>query len=592
MVQIKKIALIEPQSKADHVYSFVQMPRLGLPLLGSLLKAEGYEVEIYLGRGDRLPWTQILQADLVGISTTTSTSREAYCMAGYVRSHGLPVVIGGIHATLMPEEALTYADYVVRGEGEQNFLRLIHALEEERSPEGIPGVSYWDQGEAVHNPDQRGWIDVEQFPVADLSLYKPQLNGRTLPVLTSRGCPHNCTFCCVTVMFGRRYRFRSKESVLDELTSYRGKNVFFCDDNFTANRRHSKELLQGMIDRKINLRSWGAQIRAEAVRDDELLDLMYRSGCRIVYVGLESINPATLEAYQKNQSVDDIKQLIHRCHDYGIKVHGMFIFGADTDTVQTLRDTVDFSLESRIDSVQYMILTPLPGTPLYKQLEDEGRLLTKDWELYDGHHVVYQPAQMSSEQLSEETIKAYKRFYSLNNIFKNVALTGFGSAVFRGIGWWMVRRFERKDRWFDPVLERLGDSSPSTTPLLYKRIPLLKRPAAIISDQSLRIFITEKKGVIYLRVKGFMDRLALKELKRTIRRLVPRNSFHVVLNMEGLSFASEKAGKLFSGFLGGLAERVRRLQVVARKEDHILPRIKESSHRFKLPRFEVVLSRR
>ncbi len=588
---MKKIALIEPQSKADHVYSFVKMPRLGLPLLGALLKAEGYEVDIYLGRGDRLPWPEILQHDLVGISTTTSTSSEAYCMAGYVRSHGLPAVIGGIHATLMPEEALTYADYVVRGEGEHNFLELVRSLEASCLPEGIPGISYWEHGQAIHNPDQQGWVDVDQLPSPDLSLYCPQFTGRTLPVLASRGCPHNCTFCCVTLMFGRGYRFRNKEKVLEELAGYRGRNVFFCDDNFTANRRHSKELFQEMIDRKINLRSWGAQIRAEAVRDDELLDLMYRSGCRIVYVGLESTNPATLEAYQKNQSVEDIEGLIRRCHDYGIKVHGMFIFGADTDTVQTLRDTVDFSLESRIDSVQYMILTPLPGTPLYRGLESEGRLLTKDWELYDGHHVVFQPAQMSPEQLTEVTIQGYKRFYSLNNIFKNVALTGFGSAIFRGIGWWAVRRFEHKDRWFDPVLKKLGHSSPLSVPLFYKRIPLLGQKTAPAADKSLLIFISERKGVIYLRLRGLLDRLALQELKRTIGKLVPRNSFHVVLNMEGLSFASERAVKLFGGYLGKLGEHVRRLQVVARKEENILPCVKKS-RRSKLPRFEVLLSKR
>ncbi|HHX87491.1 MAG TPA: B12-binding domain-containing radical SAM protein, partial [Firmicutes bacterium] len=191
---MKKIALIEPQSKADHVYSFVRMPRLGLPLLGALLKAEGYEVTIYYGRGDRLPWPKILQADLVGISTTTSTSREAYCMSGYVRSHGLPAVIGGIHATLMPEEALAYADYVVRGEGEHSFLELIRSLEAGRLPEGIPGVSYWDQGEAIHNPGQQEWVDIDQLPSPDLSLYHRQLSIRTLPLLTSRGCPHNCTF--------------------------------------------------------------------------------------------------------------------------------------------------------------------------------------------------------------------------------------------------------------------------------------------------------------------------------------------------------------------------------------------------------------
>ena len=200
-------------------------------------------------------------------------------------------------------------------------------------------------------------------------------------------------------MFGRRYRFRSTESVLNELAAYRGRSVFFCDDNFTANSARSKELFQGMIDCKSGLKGWGAQVRVEASRDPEMLELMRRSGGDMVYVGLESINPVTLAALNKQQSVADVSECVRRFHEYGIRVHGMFVFGGEGDTVQTIRDTVDFALDSRIDSVQFLILTPLPGTPLFRQLEAEGRLLTRQWDLYDGHHAVFQPSQISPDQL-------------------------------------------------------------------------------------------------------------------------------------------------------------------------------------------------
>lgn len=156
MFNVNKIVLIEPKTKKGHVYSTVQMPRLGLPLLGTQLKEAGYDVRIYVAQSNALPWTKILEADLVGISTTSSTSREAYRIAGYLRSQNIPVVIGGIHATFMPEEALQYADYVVRGEADHTFLELIRSLEEGASPENIPGISYWSNGKKLHNPSQEG----------------------------------------------------------------------------------------------------------------------------------------------------------------------------------------------------------------------------------------------------------------------------------------------------------------------------------------------------------------------------------------------------------------------------------------------------
>ncbi len=590
---MKKIILIEPKTKKGHVYSTVRMPRLGLPLLGTQLKDAGYDVRIYVAQSKALPWPKILEADLVGISTTTSTSREAYCIAGYLRSRNIPVVIGGIHATFMPEEALQYADYVVRGEADLTFLSLVRSLEEGKLPGDIPGISYWDNGVAVHNPCQDGWVDMNQLPIPDLTLMAHYKQIRAVPVMTSRGCPFNCIFCSVTPMFGRGYRCRENESVLQELSLYKGRNIFFCDDNFTADLKRSKQLLQGMLDQKVNLKGWGAQMRVEAARDDELLELMRRTGGNIVYIGFESINPLTLESYNKKQSVEDIRRCIRRFHDYGIRIHGMFVFGSDQDTVQTIRETVDFALEMRIDSIQFMILTPLPGTTLFKKLEAEGRLLTKDWELYDGHHVVFQPALMSPGQLQEETVKAFKHFYSIKHLFQNVLLTGWGSALYRGVGWWLVKSFEKQNRWYNQTLEQLQSQSISTrtVPLLYRRVQVLKQEnlGETTAGNLLKIYISENNGIFYLRLRGFLNRFTLKELNHTLKNLLPQRCFHLVINTEEL-YLSEKSIRNFSLFLERLGKRVNRLQLIYSAEDGRQPFTKKFS--FKVPRLELLTNKR
>ncbi|NLY39211.1 MAG: radical SAM protein [Firmicutes bacterium] len=586
---MKKIVLIEPQSKADHVYKSVRMPRLGLPILGVQLKAAGYAVNLYVGTSGSLPWSRILDADLVGISTTTATSREAYRMAGYLRARRIPVVLGGIHATYMPDEALLYADYVVRGEADCTFLPLVQALEKGEPPHHIPGVSYCHEGAAIHNPCDPDPVELDQVPPPDFTLFDNQKPLRSIPVMTSRGCPYNCIFCSVTPMFGRRYRYRSTEKILQELTAYRGRHLFFCDDNFTAHPARSRELLRGMIDRQIGLKGWGAQVRAEVARDEELLQLLQRAGCKIVYIGLESINPDTLEHYNKQQTVEDISLCIRRFHQHGIRVHGMFVFGSDFDTVQTIRDTVDFALQTRVDSVQFLILTPLPGTQLFKKLEAEGRLLTRDWELYDGHHAVFQPALMTPEQLQEETIRAFKRFYSLRHVFQNLTLTGWGSALYRVIGLGLSRHFEYKNRWYLRYLGMLQNLEPQPIPLFYRLLKGRDGKEESPAGLPLKISLTENNGILHLRLRGIIGRLTLVELHRTLKSFLPRRCFHLVINMEGLHFASEQAAASFSLYLEKIAERVQRLQVIT-AGGAILNRA--PGLRIRLPRFELLFSRR
>ncbi len=590
---MEKIVLIEPQSKEDHVYKHVRMPRLGLPILGTQLQNNGYKVNFYLGTGDALPWDEILDADLVGISTTTATCREGYQIAGLLRSNDIPVVIGGIHASFLPDEALQFADYIVRGEAEYSFLPLVQAIEEGRIPEGIPGVSYWADGKPVHNDPLESRIDMDTLPIPDLSLIEKSASMRSIPVMASRGCPYNCSFCCVTQMFGRRYRYRCTESILEELTQFDGKHLFFCDDNFVANPKHSKELLRQMIERDdINLKGFGAQVRADAAFDDELMDLMSRAGCSIVYIGFESINPETLKGYNKQQSFEDIEESIRRFHEYGIRIHGMFVFGGEADTVETIRETADFAINAHIDSIQFTILTPFPGTPFYEKLEKEGRIMTYDWSLYEGQHAVFKPDMMSPEELQVETVKALKKFYSLSNIFKNVPRTGWSSALHRAIGWGLSRHFEYRNRGYEQFLKRQQSVSSKPVTLLERMLqaPAGKVKSTDASLSALKVSLTEQKGILYLKLRGFADNVSLKELKQVLKGMVPPYYSQMVVDTNGLQFASEKTASRFGLYLEKLRSRVRRLQVVTAAEKQarsLLNRRGKSG--FKLPHFEVLV---
>jgi radical SAM superfamily enzyme YgiQ (UPF0313 family) len=417
-MSINKVVLIEPKSPGVHVFSGFKLPRLGLPILGALLKEMGISSTIYYQQATRLDWNEIGSADLVGISTTTSTAPEAYRLAQRVKSLGdIPVVLGGAHSTFMPDEGLrSGADYVVRGEGEETLPELIGYLNGKGSLDDIRGLSYLRDDEVVHAPDRPRVKHLSSLPWPDLKLIRGFEKMRVVPMVTSRGCPFDCNFCSVTQMFGRQFRFRETEDVIAEMAELYHANpkrtFFFYDDNFTANRARTVELLNRMLEEGITPH-WTAQARVDIAHDPELLDLMRRSGCKILYLGLESINPNTLEEFNKQQTVEDIEEAVTQLHKRHIMVHGMFVLGSDADNPGTVRDTVRFAKKTGVDSVQFMILTPLPGTQLFEQLQAEERIFDYDWERYSGFHPVFYPRNMSPARLQFEIIlNAYRKFYS------------------------------------------------------------------------------------------------------------------------------------------------------------------------------------
>jgi radical SAM superfamily enzyme YgiQ (UPF0313 family) len=413
-----KIILIEPRPPNLHIFSQFYTPRLGCFILGALMRGRGWEVEVVIEEMENIDFEAMRTADLVGISTITSTAPRAYAIADRLRSLGVKVMMGGPHVTFLTEEAMDHADFVVRGEGEKALVAFADAWENSRGLENVPNLSYWRDGAIRHNPMQAYADDLDTIPIPDLNLSKAfsrKIDGKVvIPVQTSRGCPYACSFCSVTGMFGHKFRFRSTASVMTELRRYdpRRHFIFFYDDNFAANAEHTKELLQAMIAAKFKFQ-WSAQVRADVARDAELVKLMKKAGCHIVFIGFESVNPQSLKAMKKGQTVAEIARAVKVLRRRRIRIHGMFVYGFDEDDWRTVRRTVRFAKKARLTSSQFMILTPLPGSDFYDKISAQQRIRFRDWNLYDAHHVVFEPAKLAPLDLQRAQIYSHKKFYSL-----------------------------------------------------------------------------------------------------------------------------------------------------------------------------------
>ncbi|RMG88448.1 MAG: radical SAM protein [Candidatus Dadabacteria bacterium] len=444
-----RILFVEPRPPRPHVFSRIRLPRLGPVLLGTLLRDRGHETRVVVEEVRPLTEDDLRWADAVGISSLTTTAARAYEWADRARALGKFVFLGGPHPTFLPEEVLAHADAVVRGEGDETVPELIEAFAAGRPFGGIPGLTFRDGDRVVHTPDRPLLEDLDGLPTPDFSLVEHWSGRRVTPVSTSRGCPFRCRFCSVIPMFGARYRFQSAERVLTDLEAYARTtdHVFFCDDNFAARRGRTREICEGILRRDLRL-EWSAQVRVDLARDRELVRLMARSGCWCVFVGLESVNPQTLAAYDKRQTVEDIRRAVATFRDEGIWVHGMFVLGADTDDPVTVRETVRFAREAGIETVQFLVLTPTPGTGLYDDMAARGRLLTRRWDLYDGHHVVFEPARFTAHELQREVVRAHVRFYSLGKVARAAAGRRWLEAAVGLHAWHHARRFRRNGRPF------------------------------------------------------------------------------------------------------------------------------------------------
>jgi len=333
--------------------------------------------------------------DLVAMTFHTPSAPHAYGLAARFRARGVPVALGGPHATLLPDEAQAHADVVFVGEAERTWPRFLAEFEE-----GTHGDRYRSDPPTL-----------ERAPFARPELFHRR--DHTAGVLfATRGCAYRCDFCALAVMYPGRIRKRPVEDVAREVASFRGRVVIFWDDNIAGDLEYAKELFRAITPHR---KWWSSQASIHAAADDEFLVLAARSGCKQLFVGFESVSQASLDGVSKSfNHVDGYARAIDRIHAHGISVQAGIVFGFDHDTESVFDETVDFLESTGVQNATFNMLTPFPGTPLHARLEAEGRILTRDWARYNGRaDVVYRPARMSPEALLAGFRHANRRFYSL-----------------------------------------------------------------------------------------------------------------------------------------------------------------------------------
>ncbi len=468
-----KIILCEPKSSGYNVYSLFKIPRLGLAILGAILRKAGHDICIYAENLANLDFNELFKADAVGISTLTCTAPRAYAIADIIRENSKAVIfMGGPHVSFIPEEALQHCDFVFRGEADKTIVPFFKALEAKTGFDKIPGLSYHCDGKIIHNPPASFVSDLDSIPSPDLSLYVGEIPKDVTPIITSRGCPYNCTFCTVNKMFGRGYRTNSIERVISELKALLNKGCdwfFFYDDNFAANPKRTKALLKRIISEKLKFK-WGAQIRAEIAKDSEMMDLMKQAGADFFYIGFESINPETLECFQKKQSLEDIESSIKTIHKYDINIHGMFVLGSDADTKEVISKTTDFAIKTDLETIQLMALIPLPGTAIYKEIKDDNRILTFDWSKYDGHYAVFKPLRMSPFDLQWGIIKGLMKFYSWKEVLKRINYFDWRNTFLKIYGHYILKNWSRLNKEWIKAIKEISSGLSEKSKLLQNTI--------------------------------------------------------------------------------------------------------------------------
>ncbi len=388
---MKKLLLVNPVGQASGYLrsKFSTIPPMSLAYIAAVTPSD-WEVKIADENFGRL---EVEDADMVGISAFTSNINRAYEISRAYRKRGIKVVIGGIHASMLPDEALQYADAVVIGEVEQIWGKVVKDFENNQ----LSGKYLGPRIDLTKNSVK---------PRRDL------IDPRYLfhSIQTSRGCPFDCNFCTVSKYLGREFRQRSADDVLDELQEIKGEYLFFLDDNLIGHSQESikraKELFAGMIKLGLN-KKWWMQTSIDSIRDDELLKLAADAGCMFAFIGFETISKTTLQGMKKGINlkigVENYKKVVKALHYHGIGVVGAFIIGNDHESPMYYRQLAKFLLHSGIDVVQIAILTPLPGTVFMEQMAKEKRLLytnfPKDWDKYRLSYVVRQPEGVETETI-------------------------------------------------------------------------------------------------------------------------------------------------------------------------------------------------
>ncbi|HLA06597.1 MAG TPA: radical SAM protein [Anaerolineales bacterium] len=367
------------------------------------LTPQGVGIKFYDDRMERIPYDE--PTDLVAISVETYTAKRAYQIASEYRKRGIPVVMGGFHATLCPEEVSQYADSVVIGEAETLWETVLqdatrNTLQTYYRAESRPSL-------ANMRPDRSIYTGKNYLPIG--------------LVEAGRGCHFVCDFCAVQTVFSHTQTRRPAGDIFTEIESLREKPlIFFVDDNITSNMAQAKEFFKELKKLKIK---WVSQASINAAHDEEFLHIIKESGCQGMLIGFESLNPDNLKKMNKgfNTMQGGYEKALAILRKHNIRLYITFVFGYDEDTQSSFKQTVNFALRHKFYIAAFNHLTPFPGTPLYKRLEEEGRLLFEKWWLdarYSYNMIPFQPAHITPDQLQRGCVEARAEFYNWNNIWK------------------------------------------------------------------------------------------------------------------------------------------------------------------------------
>jgi radical SAM superfamily enzyme YgiQ (UPF0313 family) len=415
-MRIEFITAEAPLTRHLRQGEFIRFPQLTMPLLAALTPPE-FEVHHTDEIISEVDFSR--PADLVAITSSTPAAPHAYEIARRYRERGVPVVLGGPHPTLLPEEAQARADAVVVGEAEESWPRLLNDFKHGR-------MQRLYRTEAT--PSLQG------LPHARRDLLEGRWYSKGVLIAT-RGCPYACEYCTLPHLYSRTVRFRPVEEVTEEVSTIPGKPIVFWDDNLAANPAYAKALFRAITPFK---KWWTAQATVAVAEDEELLRLAAESGCKAFFLGLESFSQSSLDGTNKGfNRVARYQEVVSKLHSYGIAVQAGIMLGFDPDGPDVFERTVEAATRIGIDNATISLVVPFPGTALFARLQREGRILTTDWAKYNGKtDVVFRPTLMTPDELQAGFEWARREFYSWGSIWNRLSCshTGLEWNVLRNVG--------------------------------------------------------------------------------------------------------------------------------------------------------------
>jgi radical SAM superfamily enzyme YgiQ (UPF0313 family) len=541
-IGVLKVRLIDPAPKDNILMQTAKdiksywFARLSLTTIAALTPPE---IEVAITDENVEPIDFNEDVDLVGLTAMTMHATRAYEIAERFKARGITVVMGGLHASSLPDEAKEHVDAVVIGEAEGQWETLLHDFQ---------------RGQL--NPFYRNnhLCSYKAQPHPRLDLLKKNHYWTINCVQATRGCPFSCDFCSVSQFFGNTYRYRPVDEVIEEVKALSPGYFAFVDDNIMGKPAYAKELFKKLTPLK---KTWTSQGSLTMAKDTTLLKMAVESGCYALFVGIESLSQDNLASINKPiNHVSKYEDAIKKIRDHGIMIIGSFIFGFDHDDEATFERTVRFCEKNKIDLPIFFVLTPVPGTRLYQRMEKEGRILHKDWSKYNGANVVFRPKLLSEETLFNGYTWALQETYSYHSMAKRILLPPQKRAIPNVVVNYAFRRMvmripKGKVTLFSKALKKLNTSIPikdrknliptfvDTT--FTRSQQILKSAGNILKVKAIH---NERFRTLSIRLEGSLDLKSAKKLMKKIMISIKKDQRKVIIDFNGIQFLSPKAASL------------------------------------------------